>query len=710
MMVNAGAQRAADEMLVNVTTAGQQSYSWNAGLAGGRHVVTWIDSSSGNATVRARLFDAAGAAVGGEITVNTSTQAVQWMLPVVTALTNGNFVVTWHDNAGTLGDTSLNAQKAQIFTADGVKVGSEFLVNSFTANAQEWGKVTALAGGGFVVAWEDTSGALTDKDDYGVVAQVFSASGAKLGGSFQVNTTTAGIQSYQSLTGLKNGGFVVTWHDNSGTMGDTSLNAVKAQVFTASGGKLGSEFIVNQETAGDQRNPMIASLDNGDFVITWRDGSGVGADTEPFAVKARIYSAAGVPRGGEFLVNSTTAGSQSLPTIAGLVGGGFVVTWQDVSQTLGDASSWSIKAQVYDNFGSRIGDEFLVNTTTNGTQISPAVSGTADGGFVVSWDDYGNNPGDTTGGAVRSQLFGRAGLTLDGTTKADRLIGSTLHDHLDGKAGADIMAGGRGDDTYYVDNVQDNVVEADGAGHDIIYSSVSYTLAGRAVEELILTGSAHINAIGNALDNVLVGNAGRNTLNGGAGADVMTGGAGNDIYYVDNVGDKVVEVLRGGTDQIFSTVSYSLMGTHVEKLALTGTADTDATGNGLANELIGNDGDNVLDGGASSDVLRGRGGVDLFKFSTRLGADNVDTIVDFSVADDTIWLDAAIFRAAPKGVLPAAYFHAGTAATTAQHRILYDAATGDLFYDADGNGAGAAVLFAHVTAGLALTQADFLVL
>lgn len=208
-----------------------------------------------------------------------------------------------------------------------------------------------------------------------------------------------------------------------------------------------------------------------------------------------------------------------------------------------------------------------------------------------------------TGGDGGASLYGGAGN--------DTLNGGAGNDILDGGTGADILQGGGGNDTYYVDNVGDRVVEAAGAGTDQVYSSVSYTLDPN-IENLTLTGSANLNATGNALANVLVGNSGNNVLDGGAGADTMSGGAGNDTYYVDNVGDHVIEAVNGGTDTIVSSVNYSLAGLEVENLTLSGSANLNATGNAYANTLAGNAGNNVLDGGAGADRMIGGAGDDSY--------------------------------------------------------------------------------------------------
>jgi len=133
------------------------------------------------------------------------------------------------------------------------------------------------------------------------------------------------------------------------------------------------------------------------------------------------------------------------------------------------------------------------------------------------------------------------------------------------------------------------------------------------------------------------------------------------------------------------------------------------TGNGLAQTIIGNAGNNRIDGMDGADTLRGLGGSDTFGFSSALGIGNVDMILDFNVADDTISLDDAIFTTLAVGTLAASAFSANATglAQDASDRIIYDTSTGNFFYDADGTDAGASIQFAELTAGLALTNNDF---
>uniref|UniRef100_UPI0020C01AB4 M10 family metallopeptidase C-terminal domain-containing protein n=1 Tax=Stappia sp. WLB 29 TaxID=2925220 RepID=UPI0020C01AB4 len=206
-------------------------------------------------------------------------------------------------------------------------------------------------------------------------------------------------------------------------------------------------------------------------------------------------------------------------------------------------------------------------------------------------------------------LLGSANLSGIGNIQANVIRGNSGNNWIDGAQGADTMIGGAGNDTYVVDNAGDTIIELVGQGTDTVISSVSYALwqQGQHIEHLRLIGTANINATGNGLANTLTGNSGNNVLDGALGADRMVGGAGNDSYSVDNVFDAVVELAGEGIDTVYSTVSYILwqQSQHIENLTLIGAANINATGNGQANTLIGNSGNNVLDGAVGADTMIG---------------------------------------------------------------------------------------------------------
>jgi Ca2+-binding RTX toxin-like protein len=116
---------------------------------------------------------------------------------------------------------------------------------------------------------------------------------------------------------------------------------------------------------------------------------------------------------------------------------------------------------------------------------------------------------------------------------------------------------------------------------------------------------------GEAGDDILRGGTDSDYLDGGTGADNMQAQDGDDIYIVDNVGDVVVETAGQGTDEVRSSISYSLT-SHVENLVLTGSGNINGTGNSEVNVITGNSGDNRLDGGAGADTLNGGAGNDTY--------------------------------------------------------------------------------------------------
>ena len=323
-------------------------------------------------------------------------------------------------------------------------------------------------------------------------------------------------------------------------------------------------------------------------------------------------------------------------------------------------------------------------------------------------------------------LTGTAVINATGNALGNVINGNVANNIIDGGAGADTMAGGAGDDAYIVDNAGDVVIEAASEGTDSVNASVSYALTAN-VEKLTLTGSAAINATGNALGNVINGNAGANIIDGGAGADTMAGGAGDDTYFVDNVGDVVTETSSGGADVVNASISYTLAA-YVENLNLIGSGAINGAGNDLNNIINGNAANNALDGGAGLDVifggagddringglgadtLDGGAGADIFVFSTALGSSNVDRINNFSAVDDTIALDHTIFAALPIGALTVGAFNTGASATQADDRVIYNMSTGALLYDADGSGKGAAIQFATLSGVTGtLSAADFVI-
>ena len=241
---------------------------------------------------------------GAEFTVNSETVASPLpsgftqggqIAPTVTTLADGRFIVSWTATIDTQ-DGSGSAIKAQLFSSDGEKIGVEFLVNFATLNSQSQPAVTALSGGGFVISWS-TSDPTQDGSGNAVKAQVYDASGAAVAGEFLVNTQASGTQSSPELTALSSGGFVATWTSNAS--GDEDI---KAQIFSATGATVGTEFRVNNTTTGAQSASDVTTLSNGNFIVTWSDSAN-GGD-----IRARLFSSTGTALTTDIQVHGSSTG------------------------------------------------------------------------------------------------------------------------------------------------------------------------------------------------------------------------------------------------------------------------------------------------------------------------------------------------------------------------------------------------------------------
>ncbi|WP_440967260.1 DUF4347 domain-containing protein [Massilia sp. GER05] len=315
-----------------------------------------------------------------------------------------------------------------------------------------------------------------------------------------------------------------------------------------------------------------------------------------------------------------------------------------------------------------------------------------------------------TGNGADNALMGGAGDdVLAGGGGADRLNGDAGDDTLDGGSGSDTLGGGDGSDTYYVDNAGDIVIETNASaagGIDEVVASASHVL-GLNVENLTLLGGT-INGTGNALANLIIAGSGVNAIDGGAGIDTLsfetatTSGTTGVALALGAAGVKTTAAGISGADTVVN----------IENLIGSDYNDT-LSGNAGVNVIHGGEGNDVLNGMGGNDVLFGGAGSDAFVFTTALSATaNVVRIEDFSKGEDKLRLENAIFtKLAATGTLGANNFRViGSAALDADDYIQYDKASGALYYDADGSGAGAAVKFAIVGVNLALASTDFMVI
>jgi Ca2+-binding RTX toxin-like protein len=356
-----------------------------------------------------------------------------------------------------------------------------------------------------------------------------------------------------------------------------------------------------------------------------------------------------------------------------------VITWQDYSGTLGDSSGTSINAQIFNviNVGTS-GDDELTGSSANdviqgldgmdeldgGAGEDTLIGGRGDDTYEVDarGDKVVERAGEGTdtvrtvltqyalGAHVENLIFtDDAAHAGSGNKLANLIIGNSGNDWLDGRGGADTLQGGAGNDRYYVDNVDDQVIEVADAGIDRATASVSYVLAVN-VENLKLSGPAAIDGTGNADRNIMVGNAADNILKGLDGNDRLVGGAGDDTLH-GGLGRDELKGYAGADQFVFDTALHRVS--------------------------------------------------------------NLDRVTDFVSGTDSLVLDKSVFTAlSVVGAISAEAFRSGAGANAAQDaddRLIYNTSNGVLLYDADGSGAGQSVRIAVLGGQPNLVFADILI-
>lgn len=257
------------------------------------------------------------------------------------------------------------------------------------------------------------------------------------------------------------------------------------------------------------------------------------------------------------------------------------------------------------------------------------------------------------------------------------------------------------------------------------------TFNGNSYNDVIDAGSGDDAVYGNGGNDIVFGGYGNDYLDGGLGFDILYGGFGDDVFVLDNPYDQFSD--DGGTDTLIVTYNDAVLPdgpNWIEKLIFAGIGNFSGRGNALGNTIVSGTGKDALIGMGGSDMLAGRfgndtliggEGNDAFVFDSNLGTArtdrkvNFDKVADFSVRDDSIWLDNAIFKKLGSGfathpkMLKKSYF-AVDSVKDANDYIIYNKKTGVLSYDVDGSGAKAAIEFALLKKGLSFTHKDIFVI
>ena len=372
--VAAPGDTAGSEFQVNTYTSSNQRYPSIAQDADGDFVITWQsrgqdDSGDG---IYAQRYNTDGSPAGGEFRVNTVTTGSQYR-PSIALDADGDFVIAWQ-SSGQGGGSGYDIY-AQRYNGDGSPAGGEFQVNTYINFSQRDSSIALDADGDFVIAWKSYR---QDGDSHGIYAQRYNADGSPAGSEFQVNTFTANSQSDPGVALDADGDFVIAWQSVGQ---DGSTYGIYAQRYNADGSPAGSEFQVNTFTTSHQANPSIALDADGDFVIAWRS---YGQDGSNNGIYAQRYNADGSPAGSEFQVNTFITLDQRNPSIALDADGDFVIAWASNGQDgdgsgvyaqryLGAGQTIDLSLVVQDDTDPvTVGNKFIYSliTTNNGSGIA----------------------------------------------------------------------------------------------------------------------------------------------------------------------------------------------------------------------------------------------------------------------------------------------------------------------------------------------------
>jgi hypothetical protein len=341
---------------VNVLGTNDQENARVALLKNGGAVFVWQGGVKGFQHIYARFLSPTNTwLTTTDVVVSVPTNNFQ-INPVVAVLNNSNVVMAW-TSFNEAGSNSMMDIYGQVFSPAGQKIGGEFLVNQFTSYNQRSPALAALAAGGFVLAWvseqeratapslgnnttsSKLSGIAAMQPSVDIYARFYSGSGVPVGNEFLVNSNSSPCANPAVAAG-SDGGFMVVWGARDLVNYYNGWD-IYARSFT-SGGVGGVIGYVNTSLSGDQYAPRVSSIGT-DYLVVW---TSLGQDGSREGVYGQFLHAGGAPVGGEFRVNTTTAGPQMQQAVASDGANQFVVVWTDFN---GLPNSFDLFAQRYLN-------------------------------------------------------------------------------------------------------------------------------------------------------------------------------------------------------------------------------------------------------------------------------------------------------------------------------------------------------------------------
>ncbi len=225
-----------------------------------------------------------------------------------------------------------------------------------------------------------------------------------IGEPFQVNTYTTDLQREPSIASGDEGDFVIVWTSRGSGGTDTNGYSVQGQRFSSDGTKIGAQFQVNTYTTSYQFRADVATDEAGDFVVVWQSAGSSTGDTSGASILGQRFASDGSPVASEFQVNDITTDNQRYPQIAMDPEGEFIVVWQD-----GPSNSEEIQGRRFQSDGNPLGSQFLVNSYTTGSQREPDVALAPDGSFQIVWRSDGSVGNDSSSSSIQGRRFASDG-------------------------------------------------------------------------------------------------------------------------------------------------------------------------------------------------------------------------------------------------------------------------------------------------------------
>ena len=455
-VVDASTPTMADEIVVNDFAQDNQAQPSTTVLDNGNIVVVWVSESPMTPTSNQRdifgeILAPDGSTVVAQFQANIDDTGDQ-VFPDIAALDNGGFVISWLANTNNAFDGSGTAILGRIFDENAVAQTGEFILSTFTAGDQLGPNVIGIDGG-FAVEWNPEGPTAIDGSSRAILLHGFNNDGTEKFPEFIVNQTTANSQEGGELGVLQNGNIIVTWRDRNPAT-DGNGDAVVARIIDTNGVPVTNEFVLNDSATSTQRDPLVAGLEDGNFVAVYRTDNAANGDGNGTGILARIFDEIGNEVVGEFVVNETTVGNQFVRSVTSLTDGGFVVGFDEPNL---DGSSIAAVVRVFNADGTPRTGDILVNQQTAGAQRFTEVEALKNGGFAVVWVDQENDVQDGSGDAIIIRYF--------------------LADGTPGGAGSGLLA----DDMFNFDGADLLANDTDVDGDTLTITQVTDSIAGAAV-------------------------------------------------------------------------------------------------------------------------------------------------------------------------------------------------------------------------------------